>query len=71
MDNRHDEWMTRKEVCAYARISESTLHRLTRQGRLKRYRIPVRGRRFLGGVRRGKVLYCRAEVEAFLRRCQV
>ncbi len=35
--------MTRKEVRGYARILERTLHRLTRQGRLKRYRIPVRG----------------------------
>ena len=45
--------MTRKEVCGYAQILERTLHRLTRQGRLKRYRIPVRGAAGEGAVSPG------------------
>ena len=63
--------MTAREVCEFARISPSTLYRLTRQGRLRRYRISGRGRRFMGKIRRGKVLYLRSEVVEFIRRSRV
>ena len=65
-----EEMLTVREACAYMRISYSTLYRLTRAKRIRKYEIGARGQRFMGRFRHGKVLYRKSELDEFLRTCR-
>lgn len=58
-----NDLLTVKEAAARARLSKSLVYELCRAGRLKHFRVGVRGR--------GKILIAPADLDALLAECRV